>query len=235
MSVKEPNASRVKNCPDAKPASVFEQTNGNPTGGPPPKPMGSVVEPTIDNFFKLITLISPFFLVLLLVTISIINSDIKGFVYLAGVIGLFGITMLFGKAIKHNELAGTCAFWNIGLFKTPSFVTSLYVFTIFYLLYPMMVNQVFNFPLIILLLSIYVFDIIIRTYKMDCTNLIQVSLGTALGIAYALFYIMLLRNHNELLYYNDMLSSKVACSVPAKQKFKCSVYNNGQLVQTINP
>lgn len=196
---------------------------------------GPVVEPTFDNLFKLITLISPFFLVALLVTISIVNSDIKGFVYLAGVIFLFVITMLFNNAIGKNELEGTCAFWNIGLFKSPSFISALYVFTIVYLLYPMMVNGVFNFPLIILLLVIYVFDIIIRAYRMGCTNLIHISLGSALGLCFTLFYIMILANHKELLYYNDMLSSKVACSVPAKQKFKCSVYNNGQLVQTISP
>jgi hypothetical protein len=196
---------------------------------------GPVVEPGFDNFFKLITLISPFFLVALLVTISIINSDIKGFVYLAGVVLLFVVTMMFGKAIGGNDLKKTCAFWNIGLFQTPSFISALYVFTIVYLLYPMMKNNVFNFPLIILLLLIYLFDIIIRAYKMGCTDIIHITMGSALGLAFTLFYIMLLAKNTELLYYNDTLSSKVACSVPAKQKFKCSVYNNGQLVQSITP
>ena len=59
------------------------------------KPYGPVMDPTFNNIFKIITLISPFFLVLLLVTISIINSDIKGFVYLGGVILLFFICLCF--------------------------------------------------------------------------------------------------------------------------------------------
>ena len=199
------------------------------------RPMGPVVDINFENIFKLITLISPFFLVFLLVTISIINSDIKGFVYLGGVIFLFGITYLFSKAINSNELEGTCAFWHIGLFKTPSFISALYMYTIVYLLYPMLINQVFNFPLIIILLVIYIFDTIIRSFKMGCTNIIHVALGSVLGILFALFFIMMLANHKDLLYYNDMLSSKVACSVPSKQKFKCNVYNNGQLIQSINP
>jgi hypothetical protein len=199
------------------------------------RPLGPVVDVNFENGFKLITLISPFFLVFLLVTISIINSDIKGFVYLGGVIFLFTITYFFNKAVQSNDLEGTCAFWNIGLFKTPSFISALYVYTIVYLLYPMMINQVFNFPLIIILLLIYIFDIIIRSFKMGCTNIIHVTLGSVLGLLFALFFIMLLANNKELLYYNDMLSSKVACSIPSKQKFKCSVYNNGQLIQSIDP
>ena len=46
------------------------------------QPPGPTVSITFDNVFKLTTLIAPFFLVFLLVTISIINSDIKGFIYL---------------------------------------------------------------------------------------------------------------------------------------------------------
>ena len=199
------------------------------------RPLGPVLDPDFSGIFKLITLISPFFLVFLLVTISIINSDIKGFVYLGGAIFLFFITWLFQKIVPANKLEGTCSLWNVGLFQTPSYISALYVYTIVYLLYPMLVNQVYNFPLIILLLVIYVFDIIIRCFKMACTNLIHITLGSVLGLLFTLFFIMMLSGNKELLYYNDMISSKLACSVPAKQKFKCSVYNNGQLIQTINP
>jgi len=199
------------------------------------KPIGPVLDFNFQNIFKLITLISPFFLVFLLVTISIINSDLKGFVYLGGAVLLFIITLLFQKAIGDNGLKNTCALWDVGLFQTPSFISGLYVYTMVYLLYPMIINQVFNFPLLIILLVIYISDIIIRCFKMGCTDLLHITLGSVLGLAFTLFYIMVLSRNPELLYYNDMLSSKVACSVPSKQKFKCSVYNNGQLIQTINP
>jgi hypothetical protein len=199
------------------------------------KTMGPVVDPNFVAGFKLITLISPFFLVFLLVTISIINSDIKGFIYLGGVLFLFAVMYLIAGLIPMNNLSGTCALWNIGLFQTPSFISALYVFTIVYLVYPMVLNQIFNFPLIVILLVIYISDIIIRAFKMGCTNLIHVTIGSVMGLVVSFFVIVLLGNHKNLLYFNDTLSSKVACSVPSKQKFKCSVYNNGQLVQSISP
>ena len=198
------------------------------------QPPGPTVSITFDNVFKLTTLIAPFFLVFLLVTISIINSDIKGFIYLLGVILLFGITYLFNTSIKNNELQGTCAFWSIGLFQTPSFISALYVYTIVYLIYPMAMNQVYNFPLITILLSIYIFDIVVRAFRMKCTNIIHISLGSVLGLCFTLMFIMMLSNYPNLLYYDDLISSKVACSMPSKQKFKCSVYNNGKLIQSIH-
>ena len=194
------------------------------------KPYGPVMDPTFNNIFKIITLISPFFIVLLLVTISIINSDIKGFVYLCGVILLFFICFIFQSGMPFNQQTALCAIWNVGPFRYPSFISALYTYTIVYLFYPMVTNEVYNFPLLIILLIIYISDIIIRCLKMACTNLIGVMVGSVVGIVFAVLYILLLSNNKDLLYYNDLLSSKLACSVPSKQKFKCSVYNNGQLL-----
>jgi hypothetical protein len=198
------------------------------------KPYGPVMDPNFSNVFKVITLIAPFFIVLLLVTISIINSDIKGLVYLGGVVFLFTISYMFQSSISHNRGNEICAIWNIGPFKYPSFISALYTYTIVYLFFPMVSNGVYNFPLLIILLIIYVADIIIRCLKMACSNAINVIFGSVLGIVFACTFIVLLTNHPSLLYYNDLLSSKVACSVPAKQKFVCNVYNNGQLVQSKN-
>ena len=68
---------------------------------------------------------------------------------------------------------------------------------------------------------------------MGCTNGINVVFGSVLGVVFAATFIVLLTNYPDLLYYNDLLSSKVACSVPSKQKFKCNIYNNGELVQSV--
>ena len=193
-------------------------------------PYGPVMDPNFSNIFKLITLIAPFFIVLLLVTISIINSDLKGLVYLGGVVFLFTIAYMFQSSVPFNRTDTTCAIWNLGPFKYPSFISALYTYTITYLFFPMVSNGVYNFPLLIILLIIYVSDIIIRCLKMACSNAINVIFGSVLGIVFACTFIVLLNNYPTLLYYNDLLSSKVACSVPSKQKFKCSVYNNGQLV-----
>ena len=147
---------------------------------------------------------------------------------------LFTIAYMFQSSVPFNRPDTTCAIWNLGPFKYPSFISALYTYTIVYLFFPMVSNGVYNFPLLIMLLIIYVSDIIIRCLKMACSNAINIIFGSILGIVFACTFIVLLSNYPTLLYYNDLLSAKVACSVPSKQKFKCSVYNNGQLVQSIN-
>ena len=190
------------------------------------------------NVIRLIVVISPFFMMFLLVTISIINSDLKGMVYLGGVIIVFGITALFSN-LKPDILNtnSNCVLWNIAIFKYPSFISALYAFTITYLLFPMISHNVFNFPMMVIFFSIYICDIIIRImYK--CTNILAIALGTFLGITLAILFITMISaspNGNSLLYYNDFISDKIACSAPSKQKFKCSVYKNGQLLQSISP
>jgi len=194
-------------------------------------PFGPVLDPNFNDGMKIITLISPFFIVLLLVTMSIINSDIKGFVYLGGVVFLFFFFYIFQSTIGFNtSQERVCAIWNIGPFKFPSFISALYTYTIMYLLYPMVTNEVYNFPLLIILLVIYVSDVFIRCFKMACSNFISVVIGSVCGIVIAISYILMLSKNTELLYYHDLISSKLACSVPSKQKFKCSVYQNGELV-----
>ena len=50
---------------------------------------------------SLLALISPFFLAFLMVMISIINSNIKGLIYLLGLIILFVLVFLFQNTLFH--------------------------------------------------------------------------------------------------------------------------------------
>ena len=38
--------------------------------------------------------------------------------------------------------------------------------------------------------------------------------------------------YDSLLYFDELLSNKVACSRPSKQSFKCSVYKGGELISS---
>jgi hypothetical protein len=67
-----------------------------------------------------------------------------------------------------------------------------------------------------------------------CTTPTGIVLGSFIGIIWGLFWYFLIQGqNNELLYYDDLLSNKVACSRPSQQKFKCSVYKNGELLKTL--
>jgi hypothetical protein len=53
-------------------------------------------------------------------------------------------------------------------------------------------------------------------------------------LVWALMWYYLIQTQNpELLYYDDLISNKIACSKPSQQKFKCSVYKNGELLKTL--
>ena len=72
--------------------------------------------------------------------------------------------------------------------------------------------------------------------KNNCTNGLGVVFGVILGLIIGGLYVLIIDSagYNNLLYNDDFVSNKVACSKPSKQQFKCSVYKNGELLRNIN-
>ena len=92
-------------------------------------------------------------------------------------------------------------------------------------------NNVVNFPLIISILGLFIIDGFTRI-KGNCTNYQGIILGGVFGLVMGVMWYNLFKitNNDKLLYYDEYVSNKVACTKPTKQKFKCSVYKNGELV-----
>ncbi len=178
-------------------------------------PQQNTLQPNYPSFFSFFSMISPFVLIIVLVFISIINSNLKGIIYLAGVIFLFFLVMLFQQTVRFAGLSHspdpTCQLFHfpVPLFSVPSFNSALFLYTITYLLIPMISSQMLNFPLVVILLILYAIDCVVKKY------------------------VIIQSNDPKLLYYDDLISNKVACSRPTEQKFKCSVYKNGELLQSI--
>lgn len=193
---------------------------------------------TVPNLFAYFSMISPFLLVLVLVFISIINSNLKGLIYLLGVILLFVIIALFQNVLRVSPSEKASAFCQLfavpyPIFTVPSFNSAIFLFTIVYLFVPMMINRIMNFPLLFVILVLFVIDCSMKTANY-CTTPTGIILGAFIGIIWGLFWYFLIQGqNNELLYYDDLLSNKVACSRPSQQKFKCSVYKNGELLKTL--
>jgi len=193
---------------------------------------------TLPNVFAYFSMISPFLLILLFVFISIINSNLKGMIYLLGIILLFLIVMVFQNVIRIGPSEKASAYCQVfavpfPIYTVPSFNSAIFLFTIVYLFVPMMVNNIINFPLLFVLLILFVIDCSMKSIHF-CTSPTGIVLGSFIGIVWGLFWYFLIHSQNkELLYYDDLLSNKVACSRPSQQKFKCSVYKNGELLQTL--
>ena len=185
---------------------------------------------------SLFALISPFLLAFLMVMISIINSNVKGLIYLLGLIILFIIVFLFQNTLRipMDKTNQFCNIFSISQFSVPSFNSALYLYTIIYVLFPMINMQMINFPLIIIFLLLYIMDCIVK-YKNKCTSPVGIVMGSILGLIFGITWFLIIRASGQtgLLYYDDLVSNKIACSRPTKQNFKCQVYKNGELIQNI--
>jgi hypothetical protein len=181
-------------------------------------------------------LIAPFLLAFSMIMISVINTNVKGLIYLSGLLLLFILVYLFQKTIGQRpvELNNFCSLFSITSYSVPSFNSALYLYTIIYVLLPMVTNDMINFPLIIVFLTLYVLDSIIKI-RNKCTPLIGIVMGSIIGAFFGIIWFLIIRStgHHELLYYDDLISNRIACSRPTKQKFKCQVYKNGELIQNI--
>jgi hypothetical protein len=189
------------------------------------------------DYISGIAMISPFLLAFLMVMISIINSTfIKGVVYVAGLVILFFIVVGFQYTLKVplEKTNGFCSMFSFTQYSVPSFNSALYLYTIMYVLLPMINMDMVNFPLIIVFLIIYISDCIIK-YKNKCSSMIGIIMGSVLGLFFGITWFIVIKSSGQtgLLYYDDLISNKIACSRPTKQNFKCQVYKNGELIQNI--
>jgi hypothetical protein len=198
--------------------------------------LGKGMYPGMMPIFGFLSLITPFLLVFLMVMISVINSNIKGLIYLIGIVLLFFITLMFQNLIQSKTHISNnyCNVFSISQFNIPSFNSALYLFTIIYVLLPMISMHIINFPLIIIFMILYVSDVIIKINS-SCTTPLGIVMGSILGIFFGIAWYLIIKyaGQSGLLYYDDLVSNKIACSRPTKQKFKCNVYKNGELIQSI--
>ena len=194
--------------------------------------------PTVPTFFNFFSMLSPFVLIFMLVLISIINSNIKGIIYLCGVLFLFGFVVMLQQTLRHvlpHTPDKTCKLFDfpIEFYSVPSFNSALFMFTITYIFIPMLTYNVINFPLIMVLFGLYAIDCVTKNVN-NCTTPIGIILGSIIGGLCGFFWYYIIKSSDsKLLYYDDFVSNKVACSRPTEQKFKCSVYKNGELLQSI--
>lgn len=199
------------------------------------------IELTITNVFQFISALTPLLLTFFMVMISIFNQDLKGLVYLAGILIVSVINVFLLNLIKskRDEDSGvSCNIFNLPFnmtdYNVPSLNSVLISFTIAYLLLPMFASKQINYALIVALVSIFVIDGISKIMN-KCTTAGGVILGLLTGVLFGSLWYTLFHStgYNSLLYFDEVVSNKVYCSRPKKQTFKCAVYKNGELIKTL--
>jgi hypothetical protein len=197
------------------------------------------IELTISNVLQFFSFISPLLLGFFLLMTSLFNQNLKGLVYLAGILIAMIINVFAMNQIQSGnepDAAFSCNLFEIPFvsnYNSPS-TTSLFIaFTIAYLVLPMKYNDQMNYSILATLMALLGIDMLTKV-KNKCTSYGGTILGALLGFMLGALWYGLFHSagYDSLLYFDELRSNKVLCSKPSKQTFKCSVYKNGQLISS---
>ena len=197
------------------------------------------IQLTFSNILQLFSAISPLLLGFFLVMSSLFNHDIKGLVYLGGVLlaSVINIFLMNQIGSKRNPTESmSCNLIDIPyltLYNSPAPSSLFIAFTIAYLILPMKYNNQMNYLVLVSLLCLFGLDAVTKIMN-KCTTTGGSILGGLVGfiLGASWFSVFHYSGYDSLLYFDELTSNKVTCSRPSKQTFKCSVYKNGQLISS---
>ena len=199
--------------------------------------MGMKLTPT--NLLHFISILSPFLLGFFLVMSSIFNQDMKGLVYLAGIL-IASVINVFLMNILNSHMDPNASpvcniidFSLIGDYNSPCMTSMIIAFTMSYLLLPMRYNQQMNYVVIVSLIALFIINMLTKVFD-KCTTYGGSLLGGVVGFMLgAVWYVLFHANgYDSLLYFDEFISNNTVCKRPRKQTFKCSVYKNGELIDS---
>ena len=193
------------------------------------------------TFTEVIFVYSPIFIAIIITSLTFVFQNWKGVIYLAFLIASCIIRDLiyrFGFPDKNGadkigkKVCDTMTYTNYG---NASFSSYVFAFTITYLSTPMFTNKANNWWLFSGLLLYFAFDIFIKYYNGCVTNGAELFINILAGIVISLIMVLSMNagGSQKYLFFNETQSSKEQCSQPSKQTFKCDVYKDGKLVQTL--
>ena len=208
---------------------------------------------TITNIFYSLSFYSPLIITTSIIVFSLFSSSLeKGLLFL---LWLFVITLLRVIILKivqmsmktvPQALPAICLTGLTDIFIPNDVTYSTYIlaFTMFYFIMPMIMvsanNKInaMNYYVIAFFIAYIVLDLFIKSSLLCIPTILSVNVlseivsGMGLGalIAGPIMYGTSLRN---MLFINEVNSNKEVCSMPSKQKFKCNLYKNGELVNNL--
>lgn len=196
---------------------------------------------TITNLIQFFGALSPILIGFFLLGASVLNKDIKGLVYMAGIMFSFVLNTIFMNVIKspiNPERASSMSCNLIDLpfanaYSSPAWNSVFIAFTLAYLYLPMNFSGNMNYGVVLSLLTLFGIDAVSKLTN-ECTNKMGVIIGGLIGLLLGSGWYSIIKGSGnpQLLYFEELTNGK-ACSRPSKQKFKCSVYKNGKLIKNL--
>ena len=194
---------------------------------------------TFSNIFQFVSALSPLLIGFFLVMTSVFNQNIRGIVYLGGVLIACAVNLVLMNVVRspnNPSRSPICDLvelpFGINAFNSPAISSLFIAFTIAYLVLPMHYNDTTNYGVLTALLGLFIMDAISKVSS-KCTTAVGVLLGGLVGLVLGGAWFALFKGtgYSSLLFFDEVASNNVICSRPSKQTFKCSVYKNGELIK----
>ena len=187
------------------------------------------------NFIVFMSFYSPIILAIIMISLSFIFQNFKGFIFLGFLIGVSVmrnfIYMMSGSSSSINDRT-ICTSIQYSKYGNATFSAFVFAFTTMYLCIPMFTNGSVNFWVFSGLIIYFFLDVFIKLYKGCVIKMSDLLLNILTGIASAALIITLMYagGSSKYLFFNETQSNKQVCSMPKNQTFKCNVYKNGELI-----
>ena len=186
------------------------------------------------NLLLLFGGLSPLFLILFIILASAFNGTIQnGLIYFCGIITVSFVCFLISKMMNNYNLTQskisnlTCNILSMGeKWTTPNLDITVILFTLVYLLAPMLTNSQLNIEVLITISILLVTNILfqLKNYCLGNNYLLAIIMGCLLGsVGGFLWFLLIYMTKKDLLFFNELLSNNVVCNRPSKQKFKFNV------------
>jgi hypothetical protein len=204
-----------------------------------------MIQLNTNNIFSTLSYITPILVVLLIVLIGVIENqyNLSTLIYVSGAIVCEIINILYGTLTGNvasdeikRHLNPSCHYFSgMGnMFGSSTLLSSSIIvlfFTITSVLYSMIYFNNMNLVLFTCLMGLVMNDGIQRLSK-GCITRLNLFISAILGIIVSfIWYSVIVSIDDKLLLFSVSNSSNnVQCGKPNKNKFKCSVYKNGQLI-----
>jgi hypothetical protein len=181
---------------------------------------------------------SPIIIAFIVVFLSLIFQNFKGFMYL-GFLMLFCLIREWMYKIsgsipfRYNSL-DVCTSVQYSNYGNPTFSAFVFAFTFMYLGLPMFSSSDINWWIIGPLIVYWLLDIFMKLYK-KCVSTGDLILNILLGAACSASIVIGLYSsgNGKYLIFNEISSSKEMCYQPSEQTFKCQVFKDGTLIGNV--
>lgn len=192
---------------------------------------------SLTNILKFMSYLSPLLITFFMIMYSILtNNIIKGLIFMSGLVLITFINYVLKNTVKSKQSDIASPFCNTlpapftyrsqnNIFNSPSTSSTILGFTSSFLIYPMIMNNNINYPLMVFLLLLIGINGSVE-YNDECTTILGVFLGILVGIFFGITYYSLIKmSGKNLAYFTEIDSNNTQCSKPGKKQFKCIVKN----------